>query len=61
MKYAGFIQRQLKEVEKFKNLEKIMIPRNFDYQSIPGLSREIKEKLAKYQPLNLGQASRVSG
>ena len=61
VKYRGFIQRQLKEVEKFKNLEKIRLPADLDYQSINSLSREIKEKLIKFRPLNLGQASRISG
>lgn len=61
VKYAGFIQRQLCEVEKFKNLEKIKLSSDLDYISINGLSREIKEKLTKFKPLNLGQASRISG
>jgi len=61
VKYNGFIQRQLKEIGRFKNLEKIKIPLDFDYQKIPGLSREIKEKLKQCKPLNLGQASRISG
>ena len=61
VKYSGFIQRQLKDVEKFKNLEKIRIPGELDYTNISGLSREIKEKLVKFKPLNLGQASRISG
>jgi tRNA uridine 5-carboxymethylaminomethyl modification enzyme len=61
VKYAGFIQRQFKEVERFKNLEKIRIPADLDYRPMPGLSREIKEKLAMHRPLNLGQASRISG
>ena len=61
VKYKGFIQRQLKDVEKFKNLEKIRIPESLDYASVPSLSREIKEKLAKFKPINLGQASRISG
>jgi tRNA uridine 5-carboxymethylaminomethyl modification enzyme len=61
VKYAGFIQRQLAEVERFKNLEKIKLPSDLDYVSIPSLSREIKEKLNKFRPLNLGQASRISG
>jgi tRNA uridine 5-carboxymethylaminomethyl modification enzyme len=61
VKYSGFIQRQLKDVEKFKNLEKIRVPAGLDYTKIPGLSREIKEKLDKFKPLNLGQASRISG
>ncbi|MEK6715061.1 MAG: tRNA uridine-5-carboxymethylaminomethyl(34) synthesis enzyme MnmG [Candidatus Omnitrophota bacterium] len=61
IKYAGFIQRQLVEVEKFKNLEKIRLPPDLDYNSINGLSCEIKEKLGRFKPLNLGQASRISG
>jgi tRNA uridine 5-carboxymethylaminomethyl modification enzyme len=61
VKYRGFIERQLKDVEKFKNLEKIKVPVGLDYSIIPSLSREIKEKLNKIKPLNLGQASRVSG
>jgi len=61
VKYAGFIQRQLAEVERFKNLEKIKLPQELDYTNINGLSREIKEKLKRFKPLNLGQASRISG
>ena len=61
VKYKGFIERQLKDVEKFKNLEKIKVPAGLDYATIPSLSREIKEKLIKFKPLNLGQASRISG
>ncbi len=61
VKYAGFIQRQLKDVERFKHLEKINLPQKLDYAIIPGLSREIKEKLSRFKPLNLGQASRISG
>ncbi|MBU0547537.1 MAG: tRNA uridine-5-carboxymethylaminomethyl(34) synthesis enzyme MnmG [Candidatus Omnitrophica bacterium] len=61
VKYAGFIQRQLKDVERFKHLEKIRLPLDFDYSSLSGISREIREKLVKFKPLNLGQASRISG
>lgn len=61
VKYRGFIERQLKDVGKFKNLEKIKVPLGLDYAAIPSLSREIKEKLNKFKPLNLGQASRISG
>jgi len=61
VKYSGFIQRQLKEVERFKNLEKIKVPLDLDYTVIPSLSREIREKLNRMKPLNLGQASRISG
>ena len=60
-KYAGFIQRQLAEVKRFKDLEKIRIPENIDYNKIPSLSAEIKEKLSEIRPLNLGQANRISG
>lgn len=61
VKYSGFIQRQLKEVGRFRNLEKIRLPGDIDYDSVSGLSREIKEKLNKLKPFNLGQASRISG
>jgi len=61
VKYAGFIQRQLKDVERFKHLEKIRLPLGIDYSNLSGISREIREKLAKFKPLNLGQASRISG
>lgn len=61
VKYAGFIQRQSKDVERFKHLEKIRLPSDFDYSSLSGISREIREKLATFKPFNLGQASRISG
>ncbi|HRZ14677.1 MAG TPA: tRNA uridine-5-carboxymethylaminomethyl(34) synthesis enzyme MnmG [Candidatus Omnitrophota bacterium] len=61
VKYSGFIQRQLKEVERFQHLEKIRLPADLDYAAVPGVSREIKEKLKKFRPINLGQASRISG
>ncbi|MCX5699636.1 MAG: tRNA uridine-5-carboxymethylaminomethyl(34) synthesis enzyme MnmG [Candidatus Omnitrophica bacterium] len=61
VKYAGFIQRQSKDVGRFKHLEKIRLSSNYDYSSLSGISREIREKLAKFKPLNLGQASRISG
>jgi len=61
VKYAGFIQRQFKDVERFKHLEKIRLPLDFDYRGLSGISREIREKLVKFKPLNLGQASRISG
>ena len=60
-KYQGYIQRQEGEVKKFKNLEKINIPPGFDYQDVPGLSNEVRQKLQEIQPPSLGQASRISG
>ena len=61
VKYAGFIQRQFQEVARFKHLEKIKLPQGLDYTKISGLSAEIKEKLTDLRPINLGQASRISG
>ncbi len=61
VKYKGFINRQAKEIEKFKQIEKINIPNSFKYKGIPGLSKEIIEKLNLARPINLGQASRISG
>jgi tRNA uridine 5-carboxymethylaminomethyl modification enzyme len=60
-KYQGYIQRQEGEVKKFKNLEKMNIPAGFNYQEIPGLSNEVRQKLSEIQPTSLGQASRISG
>jgi len=61
VKYEGYIKRQNQEVEKFKEIEKIAIPPDFDFTSIPGLSKEVREKLSLIRPLSLGQASRISG
>jgi tRNA uridine 5-carboxymethylaminomethyl modification enzyme len=61
VKYSGFIQRQLTEINRFENLEKIRLPLELDYKNIPGISREISEKLRTFKPINLGQASRISG
>jgi tRNA uridine 5-carboxymethylaminomethyl modification enzyme len=61
VKYKGFIGRQLKEIEKFKKIEYIKIPDGFEFKKVPGLSKEIVEKLSLIKPVNLGQASRISG
>lgn len=60
-KYEGYIKRQESDVKKFKNLERILIPENFPYDEIPGLSNEIREKLKIVCPRSLGQASRIPG
>lgn len=60
-KYEGYLRRQEAEVNKFKQLEQMRIPRNFSYQHIPGLSNELKQKLAAIRPVSLGQVSRVAG
>jgi tRNA uridine 5-carboxymethylaminomethyl modification enzyme len=61
VKYEGYIQRQLREVEKFKSLEKIKFPPGFDYTGVHGLSNELREKLSTIKPISLGQASRIPG
>ena len=61
LKYEGYIKRQLRQVEEFKRLEDRALPRTIDYQSIPGLRIEAREKLEKIRPENFGQAGRISG
>jgi tRNA uridine 5-carboxymethylaminomethyl modification enzyme len=61
IKYEGYIQKQLAEIEKFKNLEQLKIPENFDFFSVHGLSNELKEKLSGTRPSTLGQVSRIDG
>ncbi len=61
IKYEGYIARQLKEVEKFRDMEKIRIPENFDFRNVHGLSNELKEKLEQVAPVSLGQAARIDG
>lgn len=61
MKYQGYIARQLREVEEMRKLESRPLPPALDYMSMAGLRIEARQKLQKIQPLNLGQASRVSG
>ena len=61
IKYEGYIHRQLKEIEKFKNMERMKIPDNFDFNGVHGLSNELKEKLSAVMPSSLGQASRIDG
>ena len=61
VKYEGYIEKQLREIEKFKNLERIKIPPQFDYGAVHGLSNELKEKLSLIKPTSLGQTSRIDG
>lgn len=61
VKYAGYIDRQAFEIEKFKNLESKQIPTNFDYSTVPSLRMEARQKLSKIRPETIGQASRISG
>ena len=59
--YEGFIARQNKEVERFKHIEYIKISRELNYDEIPSLSKEIREKLKRFAPISVGQANRISG
>ena len=61
VRYAGYIQRQLKQIEQFQREENRALPPDIDYESITGLRLEARQKLNAIRPLNLGQASRVSG
>jgi tRNA uridine 5-carboxymethylaminomethyl modification enzyme len=61
VKYEGYIQRQMKEAEKLKDMEKVRIPDGFDFQNVHGLSNELKDKLSAVRPVTFGQASRIEG
>ena len=61
IKYDGYIKRQLKQVKDFKKLESKNLPEQFDYSQVNGLRIEAQQKLNLYQPVNVGQASRISG
>ena len=61
LKYEGYIERQKKDITKLEKLDGIKIPEEIDFFSIEGLRNEAREKLNKYTPDNLGQASRLSG
>jgi len=61
VKYAGYIERQQSEIEKFKSLESKCIPAAFDYSAVPSLRSEGRQKLTKIRPATVGQASRISG
>ena len=61
LKYEGYIERQLRQVEHFKKLEKRIIPETMDYTAINGLRVEAMQKLEKFRPHSIGQASRISG
>ncbi len=60
-KYGGYIRKELESVKKLKRLERVKIPKDFDYSSVIGLSSEAMQKLIKYRPTNLGDASKIQG
>jgi tRNA uridine 5-carboxymethylaminomethyl modification enzyme len=61
IKYAGYIDRQMDLVKRFKKAESSAVPEDLDYAAIKGLSREVREKLTRIRPKSLGQASRIPG
>lgn len=60
-KYAGYIQRQQEEINRAADHENVLIPTELAYAAVPGLSREVQQKLAQFRPQTLGQASRIQG
>ncbi len=61
IKYEGYIKLQVAQVEKFKKLEQKILPNDLDYSEFKGLSLEARQKLNKFKPNSIGQASRISG
>ena len=61
LKYAGYLARQLKQVEEFKKEESRLLPADIDYSAIAGLRLEAREKLQQIRPMSIGQAGRISG
>lgn len=61
VKYAGYVKRQERQVDRFSRMERIRIPEDFDYDALDGLSAESREKFKAVRPLSVGQAGRISG
>jgi tRNA uridine 5-carboxymethylaminomethyl modification enzyme len=61
IKYQGYIDRQLQQIESSNKLETTRIPADYDYAAVSGFSTEVREKLTRFRPDTLGQASRISG
>ena len=61
IKYEGYIKLQLEQIEAFKKLEQKKIPENIDYEDVKGIRIEARQKLEKFKPTSIGQASRISG
>ena len=61
VKYHGYIERQLEQIGRTRNLENTRLPADLDYLGINGLTTEVREKLNKFRPDTLGQASRIPG
>ena len=61
VKYQGYIDRQLEQVERSRKLETTRIPEDFDYLALSGFTAEVRDKLNRFRPDTLGQASRIPG
>ena len=61
IKYKGYIDREIANAEKVQRLERLEIPEGFDFEKVSGLSIECRQKLKKYAPRTIAQASRISG
>ena len=61
IKYEGYIVRQMRQVEQYRKMEKKQIPENLDYDDVPSLRLEARQKLKLFRPVSVGQASRISG
>jgi tRNA uridine 5-carboxymethylaminomethyl modification enzyme len=61
IKYAGYLEQQERQVARIRSSQEKAIPQDFAYAELPGLSREVREKLERVRPSNLGQASRIPG
>jgi tRNA uridine 5-carboxymethylaminomethyl modification enzyme len=61
IRYAGYIQRERREIERLRELEHVKLPHEMDFRATPGLSREVRDKLSAVRPATLGQASRIPG
>ena len=61
IKHEGYIKRQMKQVEQFRKKESWKIPDDIDYEAVSSLRIEARQKLEKYRPISIGQASRISG
>ena len=61
IKYAGYLERQRKQVEDFKKEESRLLPGDLDYQTVTGLRLEARQKLSEIRPMSIGQAGRISG
>lgn len=61
IKYEGYIKLQLEQIDNFKKMEKKLIPENIDYENMKGIRIEARQKLEKFRPISVGQASRISG